>query len=314
MSPQNLTAPPRIAVPQSEPGADLESETVSATAHSTSHVDPIVLRYDRPVLFYLLAVGLPWAFWIGAAFTSRIPDQSSAIQLWTAGLSIAGLVAPVSAVIILVWRRPELRTDIVRRLRWPSKAPWWILALTMLLLLGSIHLAHAVSLLFGYSVEQFGLRGGFTFTTGLVPVWFTLLGAALFEELAWHSYGTDTLLRRFNVFAASMIFAVIWTLWHAPLSLIDGFYQAEIVEAGWLHTLNFPVSLVAFVVLMNWLYFRSGRNIWVPVAFHMTANIVNEIFLTDPDTKLIQTAILLVVSALVLVVDRRLFFSSPHRI
>jgi len=34
---------------------------------------------------------------------------------------------------------------------------------------------------------------------------------------------------------------------------------------------------------------KSGRNIWVAVVFHAVANVSNELFATNPDTKLIQT-------------------------
>lgn len=96
-----------------------------------------------------------------------------------------------------------------------------------------------------------------------------------------------------------------------PLSFIDGYYQNEVVESGVLQTLNFPVSMVAFVLVMNWLYYRCGRSILVPVVFHASANMSAEIFMTDPDSKIIQTCLMLVLSAIILVKERRLFFDRP---
>ena len=81
---------------------------------------------------------------------------------------------------------------------------------------------------------------------------------------------------------------------------------------GWLHSLNFPISMVAFVVLMNWLYFRSGRSIMVAVIVHTTANFANEVFATHPDTKLIQTALLLVLTVVVVIRERQLFLGDPR--
>ncbi len=144
-------------------------------------------------------------------------------------------------------------------------------------------------------------------------MWVLLVGAALIEEVAWHSYGTDALVGRMRVFTASMLFTLIWALWHLPLAFINGYYHNEVVETGWLHTLNFPLSMVAFVVLMNWLYFRAGRSILITVIFHATANVVNEIFMTHPDTKIIQTALLLIVAAAVVVRERELFFGRPSK-
>ena len=49
----------------------------------------------------------------------------------------------------------------------------------------------------------------------------------------------------------------------------------------------------------------------MPVVFHASANMSAEIFMTEPDSKLIQTGILLVVSAVILVRERSLFFDRP---
>ncbi|MBD3943800.1 CPBP family intramembrane metalloprotease [Microbacterium sp. NEAU-LLC] len=274
-------------------------------------IDAIAERYDRPVLFYVLATAIPWACWFGAAALSNLEAQTPPVQWSTAALSVAGLVAPVGVVAWLVRKRPELRADIRARLAWPrGTRPFFIVA-AFLLLPASILVAQAISLLLGYSPEQFLLRGGYTFTAGLLPVWVTLLAAAVLEEFAWHGYGTDTLVRRMPVLAASLLFTVIWALWHLPLSFIDGYYHQKVVESGWLHTLNFPLSMVAFVVLMNWLYYRAGRSILIPIVFHITANFANEVFLTHPDTKLIQTALLLILAAVVVVRDRTLFLARP---
>lgn len=274
-----------------------------------SQIDTIVYGYDRPVAFYVLATVFPWMFWFSAAYLSHLSDQTAAVQVWTAAFGVCGLVAPVFVVVFLVRRRRDLRADMIRRLL-PRHVSWFYLVVTLLLLLASILAAQAVSLLFGYSPEQFQLRGGFTFSAGLLPVWFTLIGAAIFEELAWHTYGTDALLRRMSVFTASLVFTVFWALWHVPLGFIDGYYHNEVVESGWIHVLNFPLSMVAFVILMNWLYFATGRSILIPIIFHVTANLVNEIFMTHPDTKIIQTILLLIMAGIVVASNPKLFFGS----
>lgn len=115
-----------------------------------------------------------------------------------------------------------------------------------------------------------------------------------------------------RVFTASMVFTVIWVIWHVPLAFIEGYYHSEVVESGWLYTVNFPASMIAFVIIMNWLYFRCGRSILVPIIFHTSANFSAEIFLTHPDSKLIQTALLLAFSVVVLVRERDLFFGKDH--
>lgn len=291
----------------------LDSVPLRPAAMQGRQDEEVLREYNRPVAFYVWATALPWAFWFAAAYLSQLPDQRQAVLVGTLVLSLAGLFAPLAVVAAFVWRKPRLRADIVSRLKWPSSARWPFLLAALLLVPLTLMAAQGLSLFFGYDPGQFKLRGGFTFSTGLMPVWVTLIGAAVIEELAWHSYGTDALVRKMRVFSASMLFTLIWALWHVPLSFIDGYYQNEVVESGVLQTLNFPVSMVAFVLVMNWLYFRCGRSILIPVIFHASANMSAEIFLTDPDSKIIQTGLMLSLSAIILVKERRLFFDRPPR-
>ena len=167
----------------------------------------ITQRYDRPLAFYFWATAIPWLFWFIAAYLSQVDEQTTTVRVWTAVLGVCGLVAPIVVVFFLVRRRTDLRTDILRRLR-PHRIGWFHLTATLFLVVASVVAAQAISLAFGYGPEQFQFRGGFTFSAGLLPVWFTLIGAAVFEELAWHSYGTDALLRRMSVFTASLVFTL----------------------------------------------------------------------------------------------------------
>ncbi len=275
--------------------------------------ESILREYDRPVLFYVLATAFPWGFWSLAALLSRLPHQNEPVLIGTLLLSVAGLLSPLAVVFLLIRPRPALVADVVNRLHRPKGRGWFCVVCAVALPFLSLMAAQGLSLLFGHGAEQFQLRTGFSFSSGLMPVWVTLLGAAVVEELAWHSYGTDTLVRKMRVFSASLLFTLIWALWHVPLSFIDGYYQNEVVKSGLLYTLNFPASMVAFVVLMNWLYFRSGRSIIVPIVFHAAANVSAELFMTDPDSKVLQTGLLLVLSTVIVISDRALFFGVPRR-
>lgn len=289
------------------------TETAPANVSNEEAVIKDTLTYDKPVTFYALAIFISWGLWLVAAYLSHLPEQSAAVRVCMAILSLVGLAAPAAVAAWLIWDQPTLMADVRRRLLWRPGTPAVYIASALLLLPLSLVAAQAVSLLFGYSAEQFMLRGGFTFSSGLLPVWFILLLAPALEELAWHGYGTDALVSRMRLFSASMLFTLIWTLWHVPLAFIKGYYQAEIVAEGWLHALNFPLSMVAFVLLMNWLYFRSGRSITLTIIFHTSANFVNEIFMTHPDTKLIQTVLVLILSAIIVWRERTLFFAKPTR-
>ena len=113
-----------------------------------------------------------------------------------------------------------------------------------------------------------------------------------------------------NLFNASLVFSLYWAFWHLPLAFIKGYYHSYLIVQGWQYMLNFIVSMVIFVILMNWLYFKTGRSIMIAVLFHMTANVSNEIFATHPDSKIIQTIILLCVVIFILIREKQLFFTK----
>lgn len=140
-----------------------------------------------------------------------------------------------------------------------------------------------------------------------------LILAPVVEELAWHSYGTDSLRSRFSLFTTSMIFAAVWALWHAPLALFAGSSQEQTVEQGWIHALNFPLSMLPFVLLMNWIYYRGDRNITLTILVHLGANLSTQVMSTHPDTEVMSTGVLLVLTTVILWRERALFFTAPAR-
>jgi hypothetical protein len=209
----------------------------------------------------------------------------------------------------LIRKSPELRADVFGRLFNLGAARPIYYVLACVLMPASILLAQAISLLFGYNASQFVITGHFTFSSGVFPVWLMLLVAPVIEELAWHSYGTDCLRNRMNLFYASLLFGIFWAIWHMPLAGIRDYYQSNLVETGWIYGVNFLVSILPFVLLMNWLYYKTKRNILVAIVFHITAVYFNEIFATHPDSKIIQTVLLLVLVGVLVLMDKKFFFA-----
>lgn len=270
----------------------------------------MINNYKKPGLFYLLSTIIPWTFWFIAGYISHLPSDPDRNMNIAIMLALLGLVSPMIVAFLLMNQNPDLRKDFYRRIfNFRSINPLYIF-LTCFIMLASILTAMAISLLFGYSPDQFVITGHFTFSSGVLPVWFLLIIAPVFEELAWHSYGTDCLRFKFNLFNTSLIFGAYWAVWHAPLSTIKDYYQANLVESGWIYSLNFMVSIIPYVLIMNWLYYKTKRNILLPVIFHITAVYFNEIFATHPDSKIIQTILLAILAGYLIIRDKKFFFSK----
>lgn len=267
-------------------------------------------KFRHPVLFYALSLIVPWGLWFLAAYVSHITPNETIHSVIVTILGICGLAAPMMIAFLLIFKDPDLRTDLCSRFFNFKSIKLRYILIACGLMLTSILLAQAISLLFGYSLGQFALSETFSFTAGVFPAWFMLLLAPLLEELGWHTYGTDTLRRKLNVFNLSILFAVFWALWHFPLSFIKDYYQNNLAESGMIYSLNFAVSIIPFVLLMNWIYYKTGRNITLIIIFHITSGLFNEIFATHPDSKIIQTILLLILSVVIIIKNPKLFFNK----
>ncbi len=270
----------------------------------------ILEKYNRPIFFYGLSLVFPWILWFGAAYISHMQQSNKYLIFAQGTLSILGLLAPVFVALYLFLSKRELYYDLKKRIfKQQGFSPIYT-ALAFLLIFSSMVFAQLLSLIFGHSINQFYISGSPSFTSAIFSSWFILIFAPIAEELAWHTYGTDTLRRKYNLFLTSMIFALYWVFWHLPLSFIEGYYHSNVVAEGFLYSLNFVFSLFVFVILMNWLYYKTNRNILIAIIFHLSANISNEIFATNPDSKVIQTILLLVVAIIVLIKNREMFFNK----
>ena len=211
----------------------------------------IIERYRHPVLFFGLSTLIPWSLWFVAAYLSHITPTNQHLAAAVGILGVIGLLAPMLIAFWLIWPDAEMRDDLKRRIIGLKGAKPIYIFLTCFLMLASILLAQAISLLFGYSADQFNLSGMSSFSVGIFPGWFLLFLAPLVEELAWHSYGTDSLRQRMNLLKASLLFSVFWAIWHMPLSFIKDCYQSNVAEMGMLYSLNFAINSFNRCIISN---------------------------------------------------------------
>ncbi|MCL4859139.1 MAG: CPBP family intramembrane metalloprotease [Caldilineaceae bacterium] len=231
----------------------------------------------RPVLtFYALAFAISWGgvlMIVGGP--GAIPGTAEQVErllpfamlAWLAGPSVAGLLLTA-----LVDGRAGLRDLRARMTKWRVGARWYAVAiLTAPLLYGVVLLA----------LSQFSpdfLPGIVTTSdkVGLLLFGITwgLIGGGFLEELGWTGFATPRLRQRYGILTTGLIVGVLWGAVHFSVifwmsgGAIGGVPLARFLTVRGLDLL--VGGLVAFRVLMVWVYDRTGGSLLVAMLMHAT--------------------------------------------
>jgi len=261
-------------------------------------------RY-RPVLFFALAYIFTWIFWIPAIF---LPENLAALFM------LLGLLAPavVSTLFVLLSGSDMLKADLKNKIVGFYKVKWlnvfWGVAVFALIVAASILL----SLCFGQSLDQFALTEDFNFSgVGIAGAFFTITIAAIIEEVGWKGYCEDSIGEYMNWFWESMLFGAIWSFWHFPLIFIPGTYQAGLMVNP-LFVINFFVSAIPMGFIITWVYLASDRSILACMVFHFFVNLLQEKIAMTPETKCVETIVVVIATVIIVMRNKKMFFETDH--
>lgn len=261
----------------------------------------------KPLTYYPLVFISTAALWSAAAWFGD-NDGHGAL---TITLLFAGLVAPfvISTTMFALSGDHRLMRDFLSRLLDLRRIDHKTLGTAALMMPAALAASVVVSLPIGGELEQLKLAEGFSFSIGALPVLILLMAAALFEELGWRGYAFDSLEGRYDFLTASLIFSVLWSLWHLPLLWVNGSYQHNILHENAWYAVNFYISIVPMGIILSWVCRRSDGSVTAAVIFHFIINISQEMFEVTQLTKSIETVVLTVLGAILVALDRELFFS-----
>jgi membrane protease YdiL (CAAX protease family) len=261
-------------------------------------------RYN-PGQFFLFAFIFAWFFWFIDAYFSW-NGGSPVLQ----GLLIfLGICGPVGAALVMLWqtKSPELWSDYKDRLVSFRRVNRWTLPLILFLFPAMISIGTGISLLLGKSSNQFTILLSPTIMT--LPALTGIFLAPALEEAGWRGYGVDSLRSRFSLFITSIFFGILWASWHIPLFFINGFYQNSLLSS-WLFTANFFVSTVIMAFIANWIFYTNNRSIIACFLFHFSADISMSFIPVEQYTKCIITVLMVLVAAVIVIRDKKLFFEE----
>ena len=261
-------------------------------------------RY-RPVLFFILTYLFTWIFWIPAAF---VPEETGVL------LMAAGLIAPavVSTLFVLLSGSEALKRDLKNKLIGFYKVKWANVLLAVGVFAVIVGASILLSLAFGQKIDQFSFTEDFSFTgVGIGSALVTILFASIIEEVGWKGYCEDSIGNYMNWFMESLVFGAIWSLWHFPLLFIKGTYQAGLTVNP-LYVVNFFVSGIPLGFIITWVYLASDRSILACMIFHLFVNFMQEKIAMTPETKCVETIVVIIATAVIVIRNRDMFFETRH--
>ena len=261
-------------------------------------------RY-RPVLFFTLTYLFTWIFWIPAAF---VPEETGVL------LMAAGLIAPavVSTLFVLLSGSEALKRDLKNKLIGFYKVKWANVLLAVGVFAVIVGASILLSLAFGQKTDQFSFTEDFSFTgVGIGSALVTILFASIIEEVGWKGYCEDSIGNYMNWFMESLVFGAIWSLWHFPLLFIKGTYQAGLTVNP-LYVVNFFVSGIPLGFIITWVYLVSDRSILACMIFHLFVNFMQEKIAMTPETKCVETIVVTIATAIIVMKNRDMFFETRH--
>jgi len=188
-------------------------------------------RY-KPVLFFGMTYMLSWVPWLIAAHFSFLRGQELHYTSWI----YLGLLGPFLSALILTFtsKNDALKRDLKDRLINLRRFSLFYLPVTLLLMPCATFFAIWVSVTFlGRSPSQLALVPN---VVSWIPLMFL---APTIEELGWRGYGMDALRSKTGALTSSLLFGVLWSIWHGPLVLINHTYQHEVWMAGPIYVVNF---------------------------------------------------------------------------
>jgi membrane protease YdiL (CAAX protease family) len=156
-------------------------------------------------------------------------------------------------------------------LRGRVSARWWLFAVSPLLVLVVVLVADAAFRLPLPALADFAVFTGLPAGWGVLGVAAVLLVGAFGEETGWRGYGLAELQRHRSPLMATVVVALFWVGWHAPLFVVVDSYRnfGLPILIGWI------VGLLCGAVVLSWLYNRSGGSILLVAVWHATYNLIS---------------------------------------
>ena len=235
------------------------------------------IRSHRVASFFLLAYAISWSLDASVLVLGMEPSWTR----WIISGFLSALGPAIAAGVVLSVSGDSLRDWLGRVVRWRVRPKWYAAAvgIPVIVALGS----GAVLQLVGGPVD-FASFAFDPITLGIGILLGTTIGGGQ-EELGWRGFAQPELQERYGGLRAAVIVGVLWGGWHLPL-----FFDPTAIHSQWPPSaqLAYFVGIVAFSILLAWVYNGSGGSILLAMLMHGAENAAGGLVPLDLDRAIVE--------------------------
>ncbi len=224
----------------------------------------------RPVVsFYLLALALSWGYWLALLMSGqRVAPGSTATHF-------PGLLGPMLAALVVtavIDGHKGVRELFGRMVR---LSPHW--PASLMLAISPLALGALAFVALWVLDKPLPSAIAFSHFPGLPQSWSlavviasVLVVNGFGEEAGWRGFVAERLLLRHGRFRATLLVALLWSLWHLPLFWLNASMAALVgpVLVGW------AFGLVCGAFVLAQVYLVAGHSILCVAVWHAAYNMV----------------------------------------
>ena len=231
----------------------------------------------RKWLFFALALGWSWLFWIPLIFLNLVFNTMPGVILY----SIGGLGPAFSAIyLVRKIQQKDERHEFWRRVIDYKRVPlrWFIASLFIPPFIAILTVLVSRSFSPEYANWQplwLVVQNPLMFVLFLVS---TLLFGPLPEEIGWRGYGLESLQKKYSALQSSLIVGLFWVIWHIPLFLTKDSGFAALYPLFSLDFWLWGFSLISISIIMTWIFNHTGKSTLTAILFHFSMSATSGFF------------------------------------
>jgi membrane protease YdiL (CAAX protease family) len=225
-----------------------------------------IAREYPVVSFFALALALSWAVWIPATPLLSGKTSTAVVMVGSFGPAVAGALLTKA-------QGRSLRAWISEMVTFRIGARWWLVALGLPVAVAAVS---AVAFAFEFGNLDLSLLPNRVARWLFGLLFISLVGGGN-EEPGWRGYALPHLQRDYGALTASLVIGAVWAVWHLPLYYLPGG-----MYAGKSFALFAPMVL-AFSVVLTWLYNGSGGSVPAAMLLHAGINSASALIPAPPE-------------------------------